>query len=72
MDYGTLEYKGKIITLIQQPYLEEVNNCAFYRATAWDDEGNRYDVMWDVLEGWEDMEDESDCCDWDIFEVKEV
>ena len=36
-----------------------------YRAAAIDSSGNEYAVLWAPVEGFADLDDESDCCDWD-------
>ena len=36
----------------------------WYEASAEDEEGNEYLVMWDILDDW-DGEDEGDACNWD-------
>lgn len=59
-------HEGKEITLVQEPYIDGVaGERPYYRAVGTDAEGNEYKVIWDVVDGWEDIEDESDMCDWD-------
>lgn len=39
----------------------------YYKATFTDGDGYEYYVRWDIID--HDTEDESECCDWDVFRV---
>ena len=82
-DYGTVEYRGKTLTLTQQAYSQTY--CGFepvYEAHAVDIEGNEYKITWemsdyfiDCLNNWQeddDVLDEGDACDWTQYTVKEL
>ena len=62
----------KLIYLTQQAYLDGTHENPCYRAHAKDADDNAYLITWDVLDGWQDQDDESECCDWDVFTVKEL
>jgi len=76
-EYGEVEYNGKQIALTQYPWIdnEGINGCVVYRAYAIDDDGNQYQVVWELKEDLlitdEFPEDESECCNWDVYEVYE-
>lgn len=68
--YGTVDFDGREYTLTEQAYLyhaQGLDDIAdnHYRANALDDEGNEYFVYWNPIEGWQQLEDGSDHCDWD-------
>ena len=70
-DYGSVEYEGKTLTITQLPYVDGINDEeAFYTATAEDEEGNDYQVTWPDVDV--EVEDESECCDWNIYWVQEL
>jgi hypothetical protein len=77
-EFGTVTFEGKAYTLTQGAWLthtQRLDGIAdnHYLANAIDQEGNEYNVYWNPVEGWEQMEDESDCCDWDNpVSVKEI
>ena len=56
-------------TLVDLKSEAQINNygthgeVAFY-ATGMDKNGNKYNVMWHTLDGW-NGQDEGDACDWD-------
>lgn len=59
-------FEGKEYTLIQDAYIDGVpGEKPFYRANAVDTEGKLYEIRWDVKDNWEEIEDESEMCDWD-------
>lgn len=70
----TIIYKDKILTLLQNPYIDmAINNPwqnLIYRATAIDDHDNDYEIIWDVVNL--DCEDESESCDWTNFKVRSL
>lgn len=68
-NFGELEYKGFILTLQQDPYLDGTFDKPVYRASAKCEHDCDYMVEWDVIT---DSDDESDCCDWDDFRVREA
>jgi hypothetical protein len=66
-----IEYKGKTLTLMQDAFLAggEMDN-EHYEAQAKDENGNEYTIFWEITaENFEDLQDESDACDWDVFTV---
>ena len=74
VDYGTVNFEGKELTVTQAAYVN--NDGTEYHATAVDTEGKKYIVTWKTTEGWNngevDTEDESNACNWDNpIEVKE-
>lgn len=68
-DFGTVEYKGKEISLMQYPYISPSRE-GYYEASAEDDEGNLYDVFWAIIR--EDCDDESESCDWEDYYVEKI
>ena len=61
-----VSFEGKEYTLTQQAYIDgPADGTPVYKATAVDQEGNEYEVEWEVRENWEEIEDESDMCDWE-------
>jgi len=52
--FGTVEFEGKKLYLIQQAYADQKYDYIVYRATAIDEDGNDYLVEWNTVEGWED------------------
>ncbi len=72
-DYGTVEYKGKTLTVTQQPYAELYVLDTVYTAHAIDEEGNDYKVFWPIIcEDFYNLQDESDACDWTDYKVVKV
>lgn len=63
-NYGKVNYKGKVIKLTQDAYIAgSVDDTPYYEARGVDDDGNNYMIYWNIKEGYEDHEDESECCD---------
>lgn len=60
-----IKFEGKEYTLTQEPYIDGTHEKPFYRANAVDAEGKLYEIRWDVKDNWEEIEDESEMCDWD-------
>ena len=70
-NYGTVEYKGKTLTIKQSPYLNYNTVMGdHYKSMAEDEEGNEYIVRWDIINP--DCEDESDACDWQDYQIEEI
>ena len=69
-DYGTIEYKDKMLTITQQPYIEGPIDYPIYKALAIDIDGNEYEIIWPIVEI--NCQDESDVCDWEKYHVKEL
>lgn len=82
--YGTVEHNGKIITLTQQAFAENfgTNGQVAYYAHGVDADGNDYKVIWQTTKEWDEaqaaatpdeysslLDDESNACDWDAYEV---
>lgn len=62
----TITFEGKTITLTQDPYIDgPADECPVYKAHGTDEDGNEYIVAWNVVDGYEDIEDESEMCEWD-------
>lgn len=73
-EFGEVEHQGCRLALAQQAECSngpDRDNMT-YEARAIDADGNEYRVSWDCLEGWFEMEDESDRCDWSKYEVREI
>ena len=57
---------GDIVYLLQQEaYLDGTHEEPLYRAFATDVHDDEYEVQWEPIEGFEDIEDAHDHCDWD-------
>ena len=67
----TVSYEGKELKLIQNAHLNQiVNDEPAYVALAVDEEGNEYNVKWEITaENTSEIEDESDMCDWSKYSV---
>jgi hypothetical protein len=54
-------------TLTQQPYIDgAADETPYYRASAEDTEGNDHEVTWEVVDNWEQIEDEQEMVeDWE-------
>jgi excisionase family DNA binding protein len=68
-EFGAVTFDGKEYTLTQNAWLTHTQGLDgiadnHYLANAINQDGNEYNVYWNPVEGWERMEDESDCCDW--------
>ena len=71
--YGSaISKEGVKIYFTQNPYIEMGPNDSepLYRALAYDDRGEQYLVTWKAYHNWMDIEDESDCCDWEDYDVE--
>lgn len=74
-----VNFNGKIYTLTEEAYVQDGfkrnwyglgldDERPFYIAPAVDEEGSKYEVVWEVYDNWEELEenpDESVMCDWD-------
>lgn len=69
--YGYLIYNGVEITLKQDPYCDtyfgDGNQRPAYFAKGEGDDGHDYCLMWEMIH---DVEDESECCNWEEFTVR--
>ncbi len=78
MDYGTVEFNGKVLKITQQPYFDGTHHDQYFRANAEDEDGNEYQVIWDVKDEYLELDeddnsfDESDMCDWTKFTVIKI
>jgi hypothetical protein len=68
-EFGTVTFEGEEYILTQATYLNHTQGLDgiadnHYKASAIDLEGNQYNVYWNPVDGWEQIEDESDCCNW--------
>lgn len=56
-----VKFEGKEFTLTQQPYIHGViGKEPFFIAEATDSEGNLYQVIWEVVENWEEVAENGD------------
>lgn len=64
----TVLFEGKEIKLTQDPYIDGVaGERPYYRAVGKDAEGKEYEVIWNVVDNWEEIEDEEEMVkEWDI------
>lgn len=62
--YGSVESEHGKLALLQHPHITGVDEGC-YEATAVSDQGDRYNVVWDIKEGMEEHEDEQERCVWD-------
>lgn len=63
---------GKLVFMTQQAYLSGSNESPRYEARAVDVDGNDYLVTWIPYDNYQERmaeDDESACCDWDVFSV---
>jgi hypothetical protein len=64
--FGSVEYKGVEIVIMQQPYF-----CGeVYRATGQDASGEWYMITWTTEDV--DVEDESEACDWTAYKARKI
>lgn len=54
-----------IVALTEQAISENYLDTVRYYANAIDINGNRYKVAWDVVDGFENLQDETETCEWD-------
>lgn len=68
-EYGTVDYEGLKLTLIQHAYFDHRydvdEDC--YTAIAIDHKENQYRVFWDIINN--DCEDEGEACDWNVYTI---
>ena len=67
--YG--EYKdtdGTEYCLTQQPYIDGTNEAPHYSANGFDRAGNPVRLIWEITN--RETEDESEACDWDVFDAQ--
>ena len=72
-DYGTLEYKGKTLTIYQEPYPDTNLNdrdTEYYYSIAFDDCDNEYEIEWKCNAI--DAEGEQYVRNWDKFRVVNI
>ncbi|ALX50486.1 hypothetical protein AOX59_18965 [Lentibacillus amyloliquefaciens] len=63
---GSVKENETEIAISQQPYIDgPADEKPIYRALGIDQEGNEYEVKWEVVDYWQALEDESEMCDWD-------
>jgi len=65
-DYGEIQFKDKMLKIMQLPYI----NGDFYEALSIDADSYEYLVKWDVIN--ENCLDESDACNWEVFKITEL
>lgn len=68
--FGDIVLNGqKALAIKQEAYLAGTHENPVYQAMAEDVVGNQYRVVWYPYDNFMDFEDESDCCDWDVYNV---
>jgi hypothetical protein len=67
-EFGTVKYRGKELSLQQQPFLSHRLGKDIYKAWALDEDENEYEVIWDINNP--EGEDESEACDWEEYSVQ--
>jgi len=63
----TVKFENEKYQLTQDAYIAGTNEQPYYTAAATligGDPNDSYRVVWGIIEGAEDAEDESECCDW--------
>lgn len=66
LGFGIVDFDGKKYSLEQQAYIDGIQDRElYYKASALDAEGNKCVVVWDVVDNWEQIEDEQEMCDWE-------
>ncbi|MBS1368424.1 MAG: hypothetical protein HPZ91_00575 [Lentisphaeria bacterium] len=68
-----IEYNGKNLTLTQEAYIDGTYENPYYTASATDDDGKEYIIIWIPYNNYEERcvnGDESDACNWDEYKVK--
>lgn len=61
----TITFEGKTITLTQDPYIDGLpGERPIYKAHGKDESGAEFIVAWDIVDGYEEITDESEMCDW--------
>lgn len=78
-EHGQVEWKGKVLTILQEPYLHDVEVGTWngnrreprYGALAEDREGNQVFLVWKPHKDWHER-NSGDECDWNKFYIKEV
>ena len=63
--WGSVEHEGTTWYLTQQPYITSAGGRPWYEAIAISADGDTARIEWAVVDEWEDIEDESEACDWD-------
>lgn len=62
----TVEFEGKTIKTNQEPFIDGMSDeKPIYKAYGEDQEGNEYIITWNVVDHYEEIEDESEMCNWD-------
>lgn len=68
-NFGSVEYKGKVLWLQQEAYITALIGQSKYECIALaEDDDYEYEVSWDIVDF--QCEDESDACDWEVYDVK--
>lgn len=71
----TLNYNNKQLQLKQQAFIDRdfTNGCDVYKAHAIDNEGNEYEILWQItVDNPANCEDESNMCDWGDYTVRAI
>jgi len=76
-EYGKYTKDGVEYAIQQNPYFDYVAGSStayvvhgetYYFASGYDREGNSVRLIWEITN--KETEDESDACDWDVFEAQ--
>jgi hypothetical protein len=72
-EYGTVEFYGKTLILMQSPYCDtyfgdgDQRTCFFAHARC---ETNEYIIRWEITD--KETEDASEACDWEDYYVRDL
>ena len=70
---GTVTTDGGVdVFLTQQAFITGNGTTDWYQAHGVDADGNDYRVTWDCVDGYMEMDDESNCADWDKYEIEAI
>jgi hypothetical protein len=71
-----VRFNGKDFTVLEEPRREGTHDKPVYKAAARDNEGNRYEVTWNILENYLEQNDfdnaEKNFENWDVYSVEKI
>jgi hypothetical protein len=71
-----VRFNGKEYTLLADPERAGTHDKPFYKALAKDDDGTRYEVTWNILENYLELNDfdnaEKNFENWDVYSVEKT
>lgn len=71
-EYGTVNHNGKILYLLQNPYIDQpCNEETAYFASAIGEDLEHYKVRWEIITD-DDQGDESNACNWNKYTVTKL